>query len=332
MDAFFAQVEQRDNPELKGKPVAVGGEIRGVVSAASYEARKYGVHSAMPTFRAKQLCPKLIIIKPHFEKYIEVSKKIREIFKEYTDLVEPLSLDEAFLDVTSNKKEIISATYIAYEIKQKIKQKLSLTASAGVSFNKFLAKVGSSCRKPDGLTLIDSEHAQPFLDKLPIQKFFGIGKATTKKMHAQNIYYGKDIRELGEKQMSNKFGKFGKFYYNLASCNDNREVNPTKIRKSIGIERTFFSDLKNEVEVIQKIENLNLELWQRINKNQTKGKTLTLKIKFNNFHVITRAKTKKNFFTDELQTLQMAKKLLPKFWLEKQKIRLLGLSLSNLNK
>jgi len=283
MDAFFVAVEMRDNPELQNKAVIVGGEKRGVVTTANYKARRYGIHSAMPTYRAKQLFPKVIVVKPRFEAYLEVSRQIRQIFKEYTDLVEPLSLDEAFLDVTKNKMNNPSATLIAFEIKQKILTKTKLTASAGVSFNKFLAKIASDYRKPNGITLIDSAHAQNFIDNLAIEKFFGIGKATSKKMHNHQIFKGKDIRQKGELWMSENFGKIGKFYYNLAICNDSRKVNPNRIRKSIGIEYTYFENLKTKTEVKQKLIDLTADLKKRLTKRGKTGKTLTLKIRYNNF-------------------------------------------------
>jgi DNA polymerase-4 len=235
MDAFYASIEQRDQPDLRNKPVAVGGSSkRGVVTTASYEARKYGVHSAMPSVMAKQKCPGLILVEPRFEVYKSVSEQILKIFYEYTPLVEPLSLDEAFLDVTENKKGIPSATIIAREIKKEIKSETSLTASAGISINKFLAKVACDYNKPDGLFLIRPEEAEKFVENLAIEKFFGIGKVTAGKMHKMGIHSGRDLKKFSQAELINLFGKAGSYFYDMARAIDNRPVNPDRIRKSVG--------------------------------------------------------------------------------------------------
>lgn len=333
MDAFFASVEQRDNPKLQGKPVVVGGEQRGVVAAASYEARAFGIRSAMPSYKAKQLCPEVIFVQPQFNKYLEASKSIRKIFTEYTDLVEPLSLDEAFLDVTENKFNNPSATKIAITIQQKIKHELNLTASAGISFNKFLAKVASNYRKPSGITLIDPEHAQNFVDNLAVEKFFGIGRATTRKMHNLKIYKGLDIRNKGLEFMQANFGKSGLFYYYLANCQDNRSVNPTRIRKSIGVENTFFTDLKTLPEIESELKQLCEKLVERLNKNLKTGKTITLKIRFSDFQTLTRSKTIPNSTNDfniiYTQSLAFTKEFIE--YINLKGVRLLGISVSNLD-
>ena len=292
MDAFYASVEQRDNPELKGKPVAVGGDhVRGVVAAASYEARKFGVRSAMASVVAKRKCPDLIFVRGNFEKYKTVSHQIREIFYDYTDLVEPLSLDEAFLDVTFAKKGKPSATLIAKEIKQRIRETTGLTASAGVSYCKFLAKIASDEKKPDGLFIITPEEAEAFIEKLEVRKFFGIGKVTAEKLNKQGIYFGADLKKLEQQELVRQFGKSGIYYYQIARGIDEREVHPSRERKSLGAENTFGQDyylLKDLVEQMKEIED---ELWRRISRSQSFGRTLTLKIKFADFEQITRSKT-----------------------------------------
>ena len=246
MDAFYASVEQRDNPKLRGKPVAVGGEEqRGVVAAASYEARKFGVHSAMSGIAARRACSSLIFVKPRFDAYKQVSQQIREIFYEYTDLVEPLSLDEAYLDVTENKKSIPSATIIAQAIKDEIFQRTKLRASAGVSMNKFLAKIASDYQKPNGLTVIRPEQAADFIDRLAIDSFYGIGRVTAKKMHALGIRYGKDLKQWSKIDLVQKFGKSGALYYEIVWNTHESRVNPHRIRKSLGAERTFAQDVED---------------------------------------------------------------------------------------
>ena len=329
MDAFYASIEQRDNPSLLGKPVAVGGSRqRGVVAAASYEARKYGVRSAMPSVTAKKKCPELIFVPPRFREYKEVSQQIREIFISYTDLVEPLSLDEAFLDVTENKKQMELATDIAREIKTEIKQKTRLTASAGVSVNKFLAKIASDYDKPDGLFIIKPHEAEAFVEKLAIEKFFGIGKVTAEKMHKIGIHTGKDLKAYPLEELVQLFGKAGNFYFNIARATDNRPVDPNRIRKSIGNENTFEMDLRNMPEILYELKHIEKELVRRIEKNNTRGKTLTLKIKFEDFEQITRSKSLQKFLTPPL-IHSLSLELISQLELKKG-IRLLGLSLSNL--
>jgi len=331
MDAFYASVEQRDNLELKGKPVVVGGESdRGVVAAASYEARKFGIHSAMPTKMARQRCPDLIIVRHRFDVYGKISKQIRTIFGEYTDLVEPLSLDEAFLDVTSNKKGIPSATLIAREIKKRIKEETQLTASAGISINKFLAKVASDINKPDGLYLIAPEKAVEFVEKLEIEKFFGIGRVTAGKMHELGIHKGADLKKWEKADLIRLFGKNGSYYYDIARAVDNRPVNPERVRKSIGTEYTFEKDLETGSEIESELNKIGEELIRRISKSGKSGRTLTLKIKFSDFKQITRSLTVpfeiKEF--DELDGI--TREILMKTDLSGKKIRLLGLTVSNL--
>jgi DNA polymerase-4 len=332
MDAFFASVEQRDNPELQGKPVAVGGsKERGVVAAASYEARKFGVKSAMPSSLAYKKCPQLIFVKPRFEAYKEVSQQIRTIFLEYTDLVEPLSLDEAYLDVTENKFEMEFAMDIASEIKQKIKEQTGLVASAGVSYNKFLAKIASDYNKPDGFFIITPRKAIAFIEQLPIEKFFGIGKVTAEKMHKRNILFGINLKQKTQEELTLWFGKAGKYYYNVSRGIDNRQVNPNRIRKSIGAERTFIDNKTTEqtlgIELLKVIEILT----ERLQKSRIAGKTLTLKIKYADFNQITRSKTSTEEFTTE-QIEFTAFELLKGIPEITKGVRLIGLQISNFNK
>lgn len=329
MDAFYASIEQRDNPQFKGKPVAVGGERqRGVVAAASYEARKYGVRSAMPSVTAKRKCPDLIFVYPRFGVYKEVSKQIREIFHEYTHLVEPLSLDEAFLDVTENRKGILLATDIALEIKQKILDRTRLTASAGVSINKFLAKIASDYDKPNGLYVIKPHEAVTFVEKLEIEKFFGIGKVTSEKMHKMGIHTGKDLKEYPLAELIRLFGKAGSFYYHIARGVDDRPVDPNRVRKSVGTEITFENDLTGFPEILYELKNIENELIQRMKTSGAKGRTLTLKVKFADFEQITRSKSLEQLFTPEKihkTSLELVEEVNPE-----KGIRLLGLTLSNL--
>ncbi|MFL9845243.1 DNA polymerase IV [Flavobacterium rhizosphaerae] len=331
MDAFYASVEQLDNPELRGKALAVGGgSSRGVVSAASYEARKFGVRSAMSGFLAKKRCPHLIFVKPRFERYTEISKKIRSIFFEYTDLVEPLSLDEAYLDVTKNKKGNPSATLIATEIRRRILEETGLTASAGISINKFIAKVASDYNKPNGQKTVNPEEVLPFLEELPIGKFYGVGKVTTEKMYQLGIFTGKDLKEKTEAYLTEHFGKSGSYYYNVVRGIHNSEVKPHRIAKSVGTEHTFFENLVSEVFMLEKLEDIANELERRIKKKNISGKTVTLKIKYSDFIQQTRSKTLPYFISDKSLILDTVKELL---FQEKPKesVRLLGISLSNLN-
>lgn len=330
MDAFYASVEQRDFPELRGKPVAVGGSSdRGVVAAASYEARKYGVKSAMPSKIAARKCPHLIFVRPRFDVYKEVSNQIRAIFHEYTDLVEPLSLDEAYLDVTHNKKGIPSATLIAKAIRKQILEKTNLTASAGISVNKFLAKTASDVHKPDGVTLIPPENVLLFLEQLPINKFFGIGKVTAKKMMALGIHTGADLKKMEEVNLKKKFGKSGVYYYNIVRGIDNRDVNPSRERKSIGAENTFAEDLTNSEDILEALEKIADTLYKRIVGSEAFGKTLTIKVKFSDFHQITRSKTVDFEIKYRKDIISIMEDIMNSEDLSDSKVRLLGISVSN---
>ncbi|MGX9987428.1 DNA polymerase IV [Soonwooa purpurea] len=330
MDAFYASVEQLDNPELKGKAIAVGGGHRGVVSAASYEARKYGVRSAMPSKTAKEKCPHLIFVPHRFQRYKDISRKIRSIFYDYTDLVEPLSLDEAYLDVTENKKDIKSANQIAKEIRQRIFDETGLTASAGISVNKFLAKVASDINKPNGQKTIHPQHIEKFLEELPIEKFYGVGKVTANKMFSLSIYKGLDLKKKTIEELTRLFGKSGQYYYNVVRGIHNSEVKPNRIQKSVAVERTFFDDLLDEQQIDEKLKYLSQELETRLSKHQILGKSLTLKIKYKDFSLFTRSFTKTDYFQTQDDYYKTAKNL----WQQKpfdRAVRLLGLSLSNLN-
>ncbi len=333
MDAFFASVEQRDNPELRGKPVAVGGSAkRGVVAAASYEARAYGVRSAMPSITAARLCPNLIFTKHRFDVYKEVSAQIREIFFEYTDLVEPLSLDEAFLDVTINKKQIASAIKIAMEIRQKIWERTQLTASAGVSINKFLAKVASDINKPNGLKVIMPDDAVKFVEQLPVKKFFGVGKVTAEKMHRMGIETGADLKQFSKIEMGQKFGKMGAYYYRIVRAQDDRPVNPNRIRKSIGAENTFSNDIDKLEEMLKALAPIIDRVFSYMEKIENYGRTLTLKMKKSDFQTISRSRTFNNEIRDLPTFKEIANQLVADHWKEAGSIRLIGLSVSNLEK
>ncbi len=331
MDAFYASIEQRDNPEYRGKPLAVGyGGKRGVVAAASYEARKYGIHSAMASVTALRKCPDLIFVMPRFYVYKSVSAQIMQIFKEYTDLVEPLSLDEAFLDVTENKKQIDFATEIAKEIKQKIYHQTRLTASAGVSYNKFLAKIASDYRKPDGLTIITPQSAEKFLEKLPIEKFFGIGKVTAQRMHELGIKNGLDLKQYDESELTRHFGKMGSMYYQFVRGIDEREVEAEHVRKSLGAEETFSEDLYRMVDLLRALDEIAREVHRRAEKRNFIAKTLTLKVKYADFAIITRGRTVDYYLKTYEQLFDLAKELLLLVEdIEERKVRLLGLSLKN---
>ena len=332
MDAYYAAIEQRDNPQYRNKPIVVGSSSRrGVVATASYEARKYGIHSAMPSAVAKQKCSNLIFVQPRFDVYEKVSQKIREIFCEYTNQVEPLSLDEAYLNVTQNKKDMDSATYIAQEIRNKIKQKTGLTASAGVSINKFVAKVASDQDKPNGLTVITPDQVETFIKSLPIQKFYGIGDVTAKKMKKLGIYTGEDLKQYDLSELLKLFGKNGLYYYQIAHGKDPRKVKTSSIRKSIGTERTFDRDIKDENLLLDKLNTINHKLWKKLNKKNIKGRTVTLKVRFHDFDTRTRSKTISRYIRQEQETYQLAKNLLLDSNLPDKSIRLLGITLSNLN-
>ncbi len=331
MDAFYASVAQLDNPDLKGKPIAVGGGgKRGVVAAASYEARKYGVRSAMSGVLARQKCPHLIFVKTDFERYKEISTKIRQIFYEYTDLVEPLSLDEAYLDVTENKKGNPSASLIAQEIRDRIYSELELRASAGISINKFIAKVASDINKPNGQKTINPEEVLLFLEELSINKFYGVGKVTAAKMNNLGIFNGLDLKNKPLEELTKLFGKSGTYYYNIVRGIHHSTVKPNRIRKSIAAERTFSENISSEVFMLERLHKIAEELERRMIASETKGKTITLKIKYSDFTQQTRSKTVQNFIQKKDEIMQIVKELLyqEKF---KNSVRLLGISFSNLD-
>ena len=330
MDAFFASVEQRDNPELRGKPIAVGFDgPRGVVSTASYEARPYGVHSAMSMAQAKRRCPQLIVVPTHFEKYKEVSQQIHAVFHEYTDLVEPISLDEAFLDVSENKKGIELAVDIAKEIKQKIFERTSLTASAGISYNKLLAKIASDMRKPNGIFTVHPDRALDFIGKLPIEKLWGVGPKTAERMHSMGVFTGEQLREISREHLVQVFGKMGNVYYNFSRGIDNRPVIVEYERKSVGCERTFLEDLHIESKIIIELYHITLELVERIKAKDFKGRTLTLKLKWDATTQITRSLTQDKILRTKDDILPLAKQLLKDTDYQNRPIRLMGLSVSS---
>jgi DNA polymerase-4 len=331
MDAFYASVEQRDDPELRGKPVAVGGsEARGVVAAASYEARKFGVHSAMPSLTAKRKCPDLIFIKPRFDVYKAVSVQIREIFAEYTPVIEPLSLDEAYLDVTENLKGIVSATWIAEEIRLRIRAETQLTASAGVSYNKFLAKLASDHRKPDGLFVITPEMGPAFVEKLPVRRFHGVGPATARKMEQLGIRTGLELRAQTLDFLHQHFGKAGYYYYWAARGIDERPVRADRIRKSVGAENTFPVDLFTYETARDQLRDIVDTVWSYCERSGTRGRTVTLKIKFANFRQITRSRTGRVSIATRVELEQLGNALLEPLFPVAKGIRLLGISLSSL--
>lgn len=333
MDAFYASVEQRDFPEYRDKPLVVGGspEGRGVVAAASYEVRKFGVHSAMPAAQAVRLCPHAIFVKPRFEVYREVSEQIREIFFQFTDLVEPLSLDEAYLDVTENHINLPSGTLIAKEIKNRIKEKTRLTASAGVAHNKFLAKIASDLDKPDGLAVITPDKAEAFLEELEIGKFHGIGSATEAKMKSLGINTGKDLKQWSEIDLVNQFGKVGRHYYRIVRGIDDREVKPHRIRKSIGKERTFSEDIDDLNWIYNFLDELAAKVSESMKKKNTAGKTVTLKVRYDDFETLTRSTSYSHYIDDASDIADTAKQLLKQTAAGERKVRLLGITLSNLN-
>jgi len=329
MDAFFASVEQRDNPDYKGKPLAVGyAGARGVVAAASYEARKYGVHSAMASTTALRKCPQLIFVLPRFDVYKSVSRQIMEIFHEYTDLVEPLSLDEAFLDVTENHKQIASATQIAQEIRQKIAERVGLTASAGVSFNKFLAKIASDYKKPNGLFVVKPEIAGQFVESLAIEQFYGVGKVTAERMHQLGIRTGADLKQWSEQGLVSNFGKAGYIYYQNARAIDERPVQSQRIRKSVSSETTFEKNLNTYEDLLPELENIARDVIRYISKNNYKGRTVSLKIKYADFRIISRSKTFPTFISD-YETLYTAGSDLLKLVDLSTSVRLIGIGIRN---
>ncbi len=331
MDAFYASVEQMDNPDLRGKPVAVGGsENRGVVAAASYEARKFGVRSAISGVLAKKNCPDLIFVTPRFDRYKEISNKIHKIFHDYTDLVEPLSLDEAYLDVTHNKKGNPSATLLAQEIRMRILNEVGLTASAGISVNKFVAKIASDYNKPNGQKTVNPEEVLSFLEVLPIRKFYGVGKVTTEKMYQLGIFTGLELKSKSLEFLEKHFGKSGAFYYHVVRGIHNSEVKPDRITKSVAAEHTFDTNLSSEIFMLEQLEKIAANLERRLKKHNIAGKTVTLKIKYSDFTQQTRSKTVPYFIADKGLIFENVKELLYQERM-KDSVRLLGISLSNLN-
>jgi DNA polymerase IV len=331
MDAFYASVEQRDNPDLRGKPVAVGGSReRGVVAAASYEARKFGVRSAMPSVTAKRQCPDLIFVKPRFEVYKAVSQQIREIFAEHTANIEPLSLDEAYLDVTENLQGIPLARDVALAIRAKIRQQTGLNASAGISYNKFLAKLASDHRKPNGQYVITPEMGPAFVESLPVGKFHGIGPATSAKMNSLGLHTGLDMRNQTLEFMQAHFGKAGSYYYWIARGVDDREVRANRIRKSVGAENTFSNDLAEFEPMVAELQPLIDKVWRHCEDEGSRGRTVTLKMKFNDFEIITRSRSVPVAVSSrgELERLSIA--LLQNEMPVPKPVRLLGVSLSSL--
>jgi DNA polymerase-4 len=332
MDAFYASVEQRDQPEYRGKPIVVGGSPEGrggVVATASYEARKFGIRSAMPSKKAKELCPDVIFLPPRFDAYKEVSGKIREIFRRYTDLIEPLSLDEAYLDVTEDKLQLGSAIEIAKLIKLAIREELQLTASAGISVNKFVAKIASDMNKPDGLTFIGPSRVEAFIEALPVEKFFGVGRVTAEKMKTMNLHTGADLKKLTEAELVRHFGKAGRFYYSIARGIDERPVQPHRETKSLAAEDTFAYDLTDPEEMGRELEKIAQTVCKRLQQYGLKGRTITLKIKYSDFKQITRSRTFPGPVDDHPTIWSTVMELLHASGLEDKKIRLLGISLSN---
>ena len=330
MDAFYASVEQLDNPELKGKPVAVGGDReRGVVAAASYEAREYGIRSAMASVLARKKCKDLVFVRPRSYRYKEVSKQIKKIFSDYTDLIEPLSLDEAFLDVTTNKKNIKLAADIAREIRYRIKSETGLTASAGISINKFMAKVATEVNKPNGQKTIHPSKVDDFIDELPIDRFFGVGRVTAKKMKELGIYKGRDLREFDREELVSHFGKSGSHYYKIIRSIQDSPVNPSRIRKSVGAERTFSKDIDSESFMLDELDSIADELERRMMKSENKGRTVTVKLKYSDFSQQTRSKTIEDYISTKEEFFPVIEELIYQKEIDKS-VRLLGISISNL--
>ena len=331
MDAFYASVAQLDDPTLVGKPIAVGGSgRRGVVSAASYEARKFGVRSAMAGALAAKLCPELIFVKTDFERYKEISDKVRKVFFEYTDLVEPLSLDEAYLDVTENKKGNPSASLIAQEIRAKIKKRTGLNASAGISINKFIAKVASDVNKPNGQKTVPPEEVLKFLEALDIKKFYGVGKVMKEKMYRHGIYTGLDLKGKSLEFLEEHFWKSGSYYYNIVRGIHTSQVKSERTRKSLAAERTFNENISSEIFMLEKLEHIADEVERRLKKSKVAGKTVTLKIKYSDFTLQTRSKTLALYIADKHLIMETVKELLFQEGM-KNSVRLLGISMSNLN-
>ena len=333
MDAFYASVEQRDNPEIQGKPVAVGGGgERGVVAAASYEARKFGVRSAMNGKRAKELCPELIFVRPRFDEYKKVSNQIRAVFQQYTDIIEPLSLDEAYLDITENKMRMNSATFLAQSIKTDIFNATNLRASAGVSYNKFLAKLASDEDKPNGLFVITPEEGKAYVEQLPIHKFHGVGKATAERMKEIGIFKGKDLLAFSEEELTKYFGKSGRFFFKIARGIDNREVRSEHERKSVGVENTFRENISDDLLLWEEAKRLLKTLWTRQEKADKKGRTLSLKIRFADFQTLSRSKTVDSEIESEKDLMEIAVELYNEMLPLENPVRLIGYSLSSFDK
>lgn len=333
MDAFFASVEQRDNEHLRGKPVAVGGSAkRGVVAAASYEARQFGVRSAMPSVTAARRCPALVFVPPRFEVYREVSRQIRQIFSRYSDLVEPLSLDEAYLDVTQDKRQVGSATRTAQLIRSDIREETQLTASAGVSYNKFLAKVASDQNKPDGIYVVRPGDSEQFIASLPVRRFYGVGPKTAEQMASMGIHTGADLRDRDMDFMIANFGKSAEYLYHAARGIDRRSVKPNRVRKSVGRERTYSEDLSEDKELLQALDSIIDSVWQRIEENEAKGRTVTLKVKFADFRQITRSRSCDEIIKNKDQFGAISRELLSEMLPPPLGIRLLGLTLSGLGR
>ncbi|HEY5721061.1 MAG TPA: DNA polymerase IV [Allosphingosinicella sp.] len=330
MDAFYASVEQRDNPELRGKPVAVGGTTRGVVAAASYEARKYGIRSAMPSVTALRRCPHLIFVKPRFDAYREVSNRIRAIFADYTPHVEPLSLDEAYLDVTEDLKGIGIATRIAEEIRARIREETGLTASAGVSYNKFLAKLASDQNKPDGLCVVTPKQGPAFVAGLPVKRFHGVGPVTAAKMARLGIETGADLREKSLEWLAMHFGSSARYYHDLARAICHRQVKADRPYKSISAEDTFFEDLRDEAALTGELARIGDVLWRRIEAKQLAGRTVNLKVKYSDFQIVTRARSLDHNVRDQDEFVEVGTALLRGLLPPVKAIRLLGLGLSAL--
>ena len=330
MDAFYASVEQRDDPALRGRPVAVGGRQRGVVMAASYEARKFGVRSAMPSVTAKRMCAELVFVKPRFEVYKEVSRQIREIFLDYTPLVEPLSLDEAYLDVTTNLKNIPLASDIAREIRARILERTGLTASAGISYNKFLAKLASDYRKPNNQTVIPPEKGPSFVEGLDVARFHGVGPKTAEKMKRLGIHTGADLKEQSLEFLEQYFGKSGVYYHMIARGNDERRVVPNRPRKSVGSETTFMEDLGRPQEIEQGVESVLDDVWSYCERTGTAGRTVTVKIKYADFQIVTRSRTLRAPVASREELARTSVELVRTIFPLEKRVRLLGVSLSNM--
>ncbi len=332
MDAFFASVEQLDNPELRNKPVIVGGDPqgRGVVAACSYQARRFGIHSAMACARAYKLCPQACFVRPRKDRYQEVSRQIMTIFREYTDLVEPLSLDEAFLDMTVNRKEIPSATWVAEAIRADIVRQTGLTASAGVSCNKFLAKVASDINKPDGITVITPEQALPFIRTLPVRKFFGVGRVTEKRMHGMGIKIGADLQRYSREELILFFGKAGAFFFNIVRGIDDRPVQPSRGRKSIGTENTMRRDIRDRQVMLVILGEQAEQVCQALAAKKLAGRTLTLKVRYRDFTTVTRSVTPPTPLVGPEDFIEKLPRLLAATEAGQREVRLLGLSVSNL--